>query len=66
MLTTEVVLELGLKPEPRETRAVSKALRGLGVKEGYCMNRSKGFVMPPMRFQTQSGGSGYGNRYGGE
>lgn len=66
MLTTEVVLELGLKPEPRETRAVSKALRSLNIKEGYCMNRSKGFVMPPLRLQAQFSGQNYGNRYGGE
>lgn len=49
MLATEVVMELGLRVEPKETKAVARALRGLGVREGWCLNRSKGFMMPPLR-----------------
>jgi len=63
MLTTEIVLELGLRAEPKETRATAKALRMLGVKEGYCYNRSKGFVMPPLRSITQFGSTDYPRRY---
>lgn len=49
MLSAEICLILGLKVERKETRAIANALRSLGIKEGYCMNRSKGFVMPPLR-----------------
>lgn len=66
MLATEVCLELGLKVERRETRAIATALRSLNIEEGWCSNRSKGFVMPPLRTESQFSGTTYENRYGGE
>jgi hypothetical protein len=52
MSATEVCIILGLRVERKETRAVATALRSLGVKEGFCVNRSKGFMMPPARLSA--------------
>lgn len=65
MLATEVVMELGLRIEPKETKAVARALRSLGVREGWCTNRSKGFLMPPLRMVTEFNND-HGRRYGND
>lgn len=51
MLTTEITVELGFKADRKDVKGVSQALRKMGVKEGYCSNRSKGFLMPKLRLQ---------------
>jgi len=57
MLTTEIAMELGFRADKKDVKGVSQALRKLGVPEGYCPNRSKGYMLPQPRIAEEFGES---------